>query len=196
MKYEGIIGFLAGSVAGFFIGRLIFKKKYEDIANEEIESVKRKLLDYSNSKEEVKSSDNSKEGGYTGYANQYKSSAIDRPITTIDKEEINKAFDRSIRPYMINPRELGDCDYEIQSLTYFKDKVLADEDGNIINNIAETVGYDSLAGFGKFEEDSVCVRNDGLTIDYEILLNELEYSEVFPNGNLTNEYMEGGSSDE
>ena len=68
--------------------------------------------------------------------------------------------------------------YDIISLTYYADGILADDEGNIIN-VDETVGSFALTQFGEYDEDAIHVRNTKLEIDYEVLLDERHYSEVF-----------------
>ena len=85
-------------------------------------------------------------------------------------------------PYVISPDEFGEADdYDMISLTYYADKVLADDWNDPIEDIEATVGSDSLTHFGEYEEDSVFVRNDRLRVDYEILLSNLKFSDVVKN---------------
>ena len=64
------------------------------------------------------------------------------------------------------------------SLTYYADGVLADENDEVIEDVEDAVGIDSLNRFGEYEDDSVFVRNDARKCDYEILLDQRTYSEV------------------
>lgn len=41
------------------------------------------------------------------------------------------------------------------------------------------LGGDSLEHFGEYEDDSVYVRNDAKKCDYEILLDQRNYQEIF-----------------
>lgn len=84
-----------------------------------------------------------------------------------------------VKPYIISPEEFGENDdYELICMTYYNDKVLADDDDNVVNDIEDTVGIEALSHFGEYEDDSVFVRNDILRCDYEILLDPREYSDV------------------
>ena len=56
--------------------------------------------------------------------------------------------------------------------------MLTDENDEIIEDVEETVGFESLNHFGEYEDDSVFVRNDARKCDYEILLDQRTYSEV------------------
>lgn len=59
------------------------------------------------------------------------------------------------------------------------DGVLLDDMNEIVDDIEETVGEDSLEHFGEYEDDSVYVRNDAKKCDYEILLDQRNYQEIF-----------------
>ena len=84
------------------------------------------------------------------------------------------------RPYVIQPSEFGEFDdYEKISLTYTADGVLLDDMNEIVDDIEEIVGEDSLEHFGEYEDDSVYVRNDSKKCDYEILLDQRNYQEIF-----------------
>ena len=48
-------------------------------------------------------------------------------------------------------------------------------------DVENTIGIDSLNHFGEYEEDSVFVRNDIKKCDYEILLDESNYTGVIKN---------------
>lgn len=52
-----------------------------------------------------------------------------------------------------------------------KDKVLS------LEEIDTLVGRESLSHFGDYEEDRVCVRNEMLGVDYEILLDSRTYTD-------------------
>ena len=49
----------------------------------------------------------------------------------------------------------------------------------IVDDIEKVVGEDSLEHFGEYEDDSVYVRNDSKKCDYEILLDQRNYQEIF-----------------
>ena len=49
---------------------------------------------------------------------------------------------------------------------------------NEIEDVDNIVGLDSLDTFGKYEDDSIYVRNDSLKCDYEILADNSNYSDI------------------
>ena len=82
-------------------------------------------------------------------------------------------------PIVISPQEYGEeSDYEKISLTYYADRVLADEDDNRIVDIEGCIGEKSLLTFGEYEDDSVFVRNDPQKTYSEILLDQRRYADV------------------
>lgn len=83
------------------------------------------------------------------------------------------------KPYVIPPNEFDEMGYATTSLTYYKDGILTDEDGDVLDDehIEFYIGKDSLQTFGQYEDDSVFVRNDTLQVDYEILYDPRTHAE-------------------
>lgn len=85
------------------------------------------------------------------------------------------------KPYVIRPEEVGEKEdegYTFVSLTYYADGVVTDDDDEVMEDLSDTIGEESLQHFGEYEEDSVYVRNDRLKIDYEILMDQRTYEEI------------------
>lgn len=181
------VAFIIGSVVGVGIGVAgtysYFKDKYEKLAEEDFNS--RRVFDEDKKEESVepiveKTADSRtvdkpsiaecaailQREGYVNYSDMQNKK---------QKQEI--AVDR---PYVIQPSDFGEFDdYEKISLTYTADGVLLDDMNEIVDDIEETVGEDSLEHFGEYEDDSVYVRNDAKKCDYEILLDQRNYQEIF-----------------
>ena len=165
--------FVAGAAIGSLVTWKLVKTKYERIAQEEIDSVKEVF-----SKREEKSSE--KDIDEDDSEMESLEDIIDESCyktESTDKEE-KKEMHNSDRPYVITPEEFGDSDYAIISLTYYTDGTVTNEKNKIVANVDELVGLDSLNHFGEYEDDSVFVRNDALQIDFEILKDWRDYSEV------------------
>lgn len=181
------VAFIIGSVVGVGIGVAgtysYFKDKYEKLAEEDFNL--RRVFDEDKKDEPVepvveKTADSRtvdkpsiaaysailQKEGYVNYSDMQDKK---------QKQEI--AVDR---PYVIQPSDFGEFDdYEKISLTYTADGVLLDDMNEIVDDIEETVGEDSLEHFGEYEDDSVYVRNDAKKCDYEILLDQRNYQEIF-----------------
>lgn len=191
MSKTGFAMFLAGATVGAAATWLYAKKHYEQIAQEEIDSVKaafaeRKDLTINKQPTEdieanKKKADMAKlkpdivdyaaklqEHGYTNYS--AKSEKID------EQEDSDSMVEG---PRIISPEEYGEIDdYTQLNLTYYSDGTLADDGDEIVDDIDETVGSDFAEHFGDYEDDSVFVRNDRLKCDYEILKDNRSYKDV------------------
>ena len=98
-----------------------------------------------------------------------------------NKKEEKKEVDEVEKPYVIPPEEFGDFDeYEQEELTYYTDGIVADDFGNIIDDIDGTIGEDFADHYGEYEEDSVYIRNDAKMTEYAVLRDYRRYSEAFP----------------
>jgi len=195
-KITSFMMFIFGAAVGSVVTWQYIKKKYERIAQEEIDSVKETF-----SKLEVKSKDNESEKNNNvrtiverakdkpsvveyaaklrkqGYINYSDTDSLSEDSNASEKEVDEDMIND--KPYVISPDEFGEFyDYEKISLTYYADQVLADDDDELVDDIEETVGFESLNAFGEYEDDSVFVRNDRLKCDYEILLDQRKYSDV------------------
>ena len=102
---------------------------------------------------------------------------------TLDTEVIEEV--KYKEPYVITPDEYADGDYDTQTLYYFADGVVADDNFNVLKDVKGYIGDKALKQFGLYEEDVVYVRNDKYKIDYEILLDEREYSKAAGKGVTT-----------
>lgn len=181
------VSFILGTIIGAGIGVAgtysYFKDKYEKLAEKDFNS--RRVFDEDKkdeSEEPVaeKTADNRtvdkpsiaeyaarlQKEGYVNYSDMQDKK---------QKQEIGVD-----KPYVIQPSDFGEFDdYEKISLTYTADGVLLDDMNEIVDDIEETVGEDSLEHFGEYEDDSVYVRNDAKKCDYEILLDQRNYQEIF-----------------
>lgn len=180
--------FIFGAAVGSAATWMYTKKKYELIAQEEIDSVKEVFSKRENSNT-VKEAEFNKqeekpdlkeyaakirENNYTNYSDT--DGKLETKRETRKRDECNK---KGYFAYVITPEEFGEFDdYEKISLSYFDDQILADENLDIVDDIEETVGIDSLTHFGEYEDDSVFVRNDERKCDYEILLDHRDYEDV------------------
>ena len=194
MSSKGLtfLAFIAGAGIGSVCTWQLLKRKYELIAQEEIDSVKAAYAERKIVEEVGKSF-------VEGFRDGLKV-AEDR--TSKDEDDMDFKKDASIiqkegytdysktveekkgaafveKPYVISPEEFGEFEeYEKISLTYYADEVLADENDEEVDDVDEIVGKESLNHFGEYEDDSVFVRNDRLKCDYEILLDQRNYSDV------------------
>lgn len=187
--------FAAGILTGSLCTWYSTKKYYEKIANDEIESMKEWLarrVEEQDKKAEEQSSEPAekptspsmkpnlmeyaamvKDLGYTDYSRR-----TEEPEKEAKEDE---EVDEMDRPYVIEPEEFGECDYEEVSLTHYADGVLTDEQDNPVEDVDSMVGEDYAEHFGEYEDDSVFVRNDRMQTDFEILADQRNYSDLDKN---------------
>lgn len=174
--------FIAGAAVGSLVTWKLVKTKYEQIANEEIESVKETFSKrYS---EKVNEDKPEKEADVNANDIAAYNELLEKlEYANIDVDALIKKGGSTVidRPFVISPDEFGeDPNYETVSLTLYADGVLTDEDDTIVDDIEGLVGEDSLTHFGEYEDDSVFVRNDDLETDYEILRDLRNYTDCHP----------------
>lgn len=178
--FKNVLAFSFGAAIGSAVSWKILKTKYAKMAQEEIDSVKEV---FSRRSKEINNEANKKveEEVKKNNTDMY-SSMVENLGYSADKEkEKGEKTDNGIR--VISPEEFGDSDYEMVSLTYYADNVLAYDSGEIIEDVDSIVGSESLKCFGEYEDDSVFVRNDALKTDFEILLDVVSYSDAFRKAN-------------
>lgn len=201
-----VAGFVLGVAAGAAGSWYICKTKYEQIAQEEIDSVKAvfsKRLAEAN--EEMKKHVPFKKGDIAllndgniavvedvdeenktieaddeeyGPTVEEVKQLIDYSGYSASPEEIEKKMEQSTKPYIISREELGDYpEYDLIELTYFADEVLCDDGMEPIDNVEEIVGSEWVDRFGEYDADTVYVRNDRLKADYVVVTDPQTYEE-------------------
>ena len=167
------VTFALGVVTGALVTRQFAKNKYEQIAKEEIASVKEVFA--KQEKTRVDFSENNPEPKPTLEEQRQAYKQLLNNTNYISPEEKKQPT----LPYVISPDEFGELDdFERFTLTYYKDGVLVDEVGDVIHDWLDLVGPDYFDHFGDFEDDAVYVRNPKLKRDYEILYDERNYEDV------------------
>ena len=180
-----VLIFTAGVAIGSVVTWKLVENKYKKIAQEEIDSVKEV---FSRKKKEESAVEEPNDDIY-GEDEPVKKEKTARQL---EKEEYEDLIERSSyisysdkkeeinmeKPYIISPEEYEEGDYDRETLDYYEgDGVLVDAFGEIVDDVAETVGEDFSSRFGEYEQDTVYVRNDITEIDYEILRVFGNYSE-------------------
>lgn len=181
------VSFILGTIIGAGIGVAgtysYFKDKYEKLAEKDFNS--RRVFD-----EDKKDESEEPVAEKTADSRTVDKPSIAEYAARLQKEGYVNYSDMQDKkqkqeigvdkPYVIQPSDFGEFDdYEKISLTYTADGVLLDDMNEIVDDIEETVGEDSLEHFGEYEDDSVYVRNDAKKCDYEILLDQRNYHEIF-----------------
>lgn len=177
-KLGNIVTFTLGAVVGAAASWYVLNKKYTQQMQYEIDSVKRvykkKFGEPVEKHDEIEdeTNDSTADENYTNdIIDNYKQTAA--PYINEDKP---KPICHT--PYVISPDEFGDIDeYETLTFSYYKDGTVTDDNDDPVLNIDEVIGDESLAHFGEYDDNSVCVRNERLKCDIEILQVLTDYKE-------------------
>ena len=176
--------FIVGTAIGAIAAWQCARRKYEKIAQEEIDSVKevfarRKAEDLLIKPDRLRQSLEKAPIVVNTPSDYSEYGKIINNEGYLSEPERKEETAMSDVPHVISPDEFGEFeDYDTISLTYYVDGVLTDEMDEIIEDIDELVGLHSLNHFGEYEDDAVFVRNDERSCDYEILLDQRNYSDV------------------
>lgn len=160
---KSTIAFLAGVATGAFLSWQYLKRKYSELAEEQLDAIADEL-EYERARVaqlEEKTYNNIVKD--YGGATDYKDSEVN-PVRG---------------PYVITPEELGEVDeYDTTTLYYYADGVLVTLQDEVVEDVLDTVGLDFHTHFGEYEDDSVCIRNEKHKCDYEILKDSRNYADV------------------
>lgn len=187
--------FMAGATVGSVATWLYLKKHYEQIAQEEIDSVKAVFAERKPDffeKNDDKKLDEQAENQHKADIAKLKPDLVEYAAklqeegytnyTEHSKKSVNEEKDKPMiedEPYVISPDEFGESDNYTQiNLTYYSDGTLADDEDEVMEDIEGTVGEDFADHFGDYEDDSVHIRNDRLRCEYEICKDNRSYDEV------------------
>lgn len=180
-------GYVIGGLVCIGIGYLIGKKKYQEIEESAVASVKKAFKDKCEyceykSKKNVEDSKNTVAPDKVDVNDMDKQSAQKIEYNKLVekykiKEEGDGDMDGSI--YVISPDSFGDSGYKALSLTLYSNNVLVDDiKREVIKTPEKLVGKDYMNHFGNYDDpDRVCIRNDTKKLDIEILFDMDEYEE-------------------
>jgi len=178
--FSYILTFSAGVAIGVAASWKLLKDHYEKITQEEIDSFYDSLSPSKNHEEETHETEvNEVVVAKKEYADVL--TATGYAGKEITDEEVS-----DVRPKVISDSEfaaLDENEYDIITLTYYADGILSDDRDDIIYDIDDIIGEDSLEAFKDVDErgnpvDTIYVVNDELGTAYEILRDNREYESV------------------
>lgn len=181
--------FIGGAVTGSVIAWYITKEKYKQIADEEINSV----IDTFKERESkliTKKSDILKDESNEDISQSEKIVDINSFQQIVDIERYNndtssddectiklENVPEKIAPYIISEDEYGNSNYEEKTLILCADRVLLDENDEIVD--PESVIGNTLDQFDVYDE-YLYIRDDNEQIDYVVIRSEKLSSEIIP----------------
>lgn len=155
-----VLLFGAGFAAGAYVMHTVFRTKYQEYADAQIDDVR----DHYRKKEadlDTMIEEKAQQKSMEQLTGKYRTESDPEDIVTHDPIEI------------IQPDEFGDIDdYETRGLTYYADgKLVFDEETMPVNDddIPNIIGTEALNHFGEFMPSTIHVRNNNYHKDYEII---------------------------
>ena len=202
-KITNVLVFAVGAAIGSAVTWKVLKTKYDRLIQEEIDSIKEAFSDRfdnisvsdeepeeeeeEDSSEQVRKinwskledildEDDEEEYFPASVKNKYEEIASNYTSEKGGVENMDSTFKP---PYVISPLDFGELDdYSQIELTYYLDGILEDDEYHIITDADELIGPDALTTFGEYEDDSVYVRNERLSTDFQILKDYRTYDEA------------------
>jgi hypothetical protein len=183
--------FAAGLGIGFFAGKKFYQEKYRKMADEDIASVNEMTTRRINEmKQAIMDVDDEEENVEISTTEDIEDIS-DEELKTNERivMQYNKAVRKegeveSIRPkptkamiYVISQEEfMEEGDYDKVSLEYFEgDKVLVDDRDIPVDDPDSIIGEGTLDDFAISEDAEMYVRNDNISVDYELTKSEGSY---------------------
>lgn len=181
---------LTGAAAGYFIAEKRLREKYNQLAEEEIDSMREHFRARLVAKEvKPELSDLGKRVEDLGYRPTAETPPVaDEEPETVNVFESQIVWDQTVEeaartttaPYVIHADERHERDYTETTLTYYAgDDVLCDDKDKVIEDQDMVVGLENLDRFGHGSNDPniVYIRNDGLAVEVEVVRSERTYAE-------------------
>lgn len=166
--------YAAGVITGIAIGGYVFKKKYEEIMEEDRQS--RKKAYGREQKEESTKEEEPKQASSVAPVNpdisEYKKAIEKQKYSHVEHEE-------DLDYEMIPARDFDTLeDYSSVTLTIYPNGEIRDDQDDILSEdeISAAIGNrEALTDLTDYGEEAVYIRNHGRQIDYEILREEEDY---------------------
>ena len=187
-----ILSFITGGIVGFVLCKKVNEQDVEERIQNGVEAVKMtlsKLYEEKNAKpDDSQPEEKAVEAHerYSGKIEPEKKEQETEPARRAYRPE-SKTEDQlhkmasALKPRVIPPDDLGDTygKDNVINLTYYSDGVLCGSDNQPLRDvdICMMVGEDFATHFGEYEDDSVCIINDGQRCEYEILAEERSYKQ-------------------
>lgn len=96
----------------------------------------------------------------------------------VSDEDLQKAKEQFKPPYIISEEDFGEDDRQCIGVFYYSDGILAEDNDDVIEDIANTVGQSALDYLNNSDEFNVYVRNERLGVDYEVMYDVRKYADI------------------
>ena len=178
-KLYFLAGLAVGATAGTVVTWRLLKKRYSELADAEIASVKeefskeRKIF-VEEKETEIKAKVATEKPDIMDYAK-----VVRKEGYTNYRKPDESTSNEEDEPYVISPELFGELeDYTCVTLKYYvEDGILTDDNDEMVDEPNHII---PVEGIGKqlFQDDVVYTRNDILKADYEIIITLESYDDI------------------
>ena len=177
------LGLLVGTAGGGLLVNTMLKQQYEQKADEEIAACRNAFIEELakvRKESEEKSREEKKEAAEKAIQTYSPEPEKASEMILTAGQKVVATVSEKKGPYIIPPDVFDDDNnpYKRAGMMLFNDSTVLKDDKILdLDEIDTFVGREALTHFGQYEEDRVCVRNEMLGIDYEILLIDKSYED-------------------
>jgi len=185
---KGLVIFVVGFGLGAVAAKMVLKREYEELVQEEVESLREtaaRRKDLRKSEEVIVDGSKSAKEMHKKLANNIAkrySGGTDEEYSECEKESHNtNHYSIDGEPYAISLEEFSEeMDHFEKSTIYYydEDDTLADEQEEMIQDVLAIIGPEVLDHLQQAKSDVVYVRNEKMQIDYEIIVLDKSYAET------------------
>lgn len=189
MNKVAILAFIAGAMVGAGGANVYLRKKYEEIVQEELESIRETAnrTAYNKALATVQNDVKTMAGLTGNYEGEMGQVIYDKEdlggITPVNDGE---EYIENNEPYMITDDAYNDekLTYDKLDLNYYLgDSALVDERDEVVDDFMHLIGADPAVLFAEAAGDGepvnvIYVRNEQIGADFEVQLNEVSWAET------------------
>lgn len=182
---KSLLMLISGIAIGAGVSWAYHKNKYEQMIQEEVESLRNhmkekehhdKSIENPDKKVETECFDN-EEKEFDNQMNKAKTIINYNKYSNIDDEE--KMVNKYEKPFVVTPEDFASVPgYDTDTFYYHHDDIISNGDQEMVDDIEDILGLtvDEIRDqFGVYEDSAVYIRNPRLKTDYEILLENDDF---------------------
>lgn len=184
-KIVFVSSMLVSFTAGAIVSALIAKKVYNKKLNKEISDIREmysknpsKAIDKIKNRREQPKKEETKP--VITEEEKRENRNYSKLYSNKSKEEMDEVEDSTC--YLINEAEVYSCDYDISVLNYYRDRVISDDDGNIVNSLplaVDNIIQNTPADI--YDDGEIYIKDDINKTIYEVVLSDVSYADDWGN---------------
>ena len=182
--------FIGGVIVGAGATYLYQKNRYEEMIQEEVESLREHMREKESKDKQGMTKDQWEEYKKDEDHKEMKRDKedLERAEVIITTNSYNSAFNdhkndivsKFEKPFVVTPEEFASIPgFDTDTFYYHHDDIISNDNQEMVDDVENILGLsisDIKAQFGVYEDDAVYIRNMELQCDYEILREESDFT--------------------